>query len=205
MRSFALCAIVFAGIFPLGAIAQDQILPALHDVDGVAADDGLNIRQEPSSRSPILGRLDSDQTNVEVIELDTTGRWGRVNTGESAGWVWMRYLLRQDGQSFTEPNRCFGTEPFWSLTFDERGGTFTMLGETGQRLPQMTRVGSTRGPDRMGYVFNDGGSAMIAVVAREACNDTMSDRAYGFAVDLVSIGGRNNRRLHSGCCSISSR
>lgn len=62
------------------ALAQD-IYPALHDVTGVAADDVLNIRSEPSASSPIIGTFSPFETDVEVVALSPDGGWGRVNAG----------------------------------------------------------------------------------------------------------------------------
>lgn len=199
----AAAAVVISCAFAVqGATAQTVDFPALHSVENVAQDDWLNVRAAPNAQADIIGEFGASETDIEVTGLDDSGEWGRVNAGETAGWAAMRFLSRQDGQVFPEPKRCFGTEPFWSLTFDSEGATFTKLGETGRKLSQLTRVGSTTGPNKMGYVLSSGAYAAMGVVTRETCGDGMSDQVYGFSLDLIELGGRNNRRLYSGCCSL---
>ena len=98
-------------------------LPTLFDVVDVGAGDVLNIRAAPDAGSEIIGRLKSDDRAIEVVGLDATGHWGRVNVGERAGWVAMRFLAhRADvwrNGSLPESLACHGTEPFWSLELDE--------------------------------------------------------------------------------------
>lgn len=49
------------------AAAQD--LPAVYDVAGVAADDVLNVRAEPSAEAPVLRTLAPDAGGIEVVAL----------------------------------------------------------------------------------------------------------------------------------------
>ncbi|HGG04386.1 MAG TPA: SH3 domain-containing protein, partial [Aliiroseovarius sp.] len=102
--------------FNTAALAQN--LPDAFFVTGVAADDVLNIRAEPSARSAIVGQLGPQAINVEVIAFSDNGKWGKVSTGEGNGWVAMRFLERSNHTPAGEvprPMACFGTEPFWAL------------------------------------------------------------------------------------------
>lgn len=80
---------LFALLFSLiasAAAATFDAWPALYDVSGVASDDVLNIRAEPSADAPIIGTLAHDATNVEIIRDGENG-WGLVNTDEgTAGY-----------------------------------------------------------------------------------------------------------------------
>lgn len=113
----ALVAFLLAG--PVSA-AQEYILPTLFDVQDVAADDVLNIRETPDAMAPIIGTLAHDATGIEVMGTDRSGQWGRVNTGERGGWVSMRFLTYRS--DVWQPEKlpagltCGGTEPFWSFT-----------------------------------------------------------------------------------------
>ena len=101
----------------LSAPARADTLPALFDVTGVAAGDALNIREAPSARAAILGRLAPDATGVEGVAA--RDGWMQVNVAERSGWVSARHLVPAGAvwTSGLPPTlNCGGTEPFWSLT-----------------------------------------------------------------------------------------
>ncbi|OYX22743.1 MAG: hypothetical protein B7Z10_12675, partial [Rhodobacterales bacterium 32-66-7] len=121
--------------------AQD--LPAQFRVDGVSADDMLNIRAEPRASADRIGALGPYTTNVEVLSLSEDGRWGRVGMPEGNGWVALRYLVRQDvpeGQVIPRPLSCLGTEPFWSLGLLQRGDEFQRMGEDRADLGRLGEI-----------------------------------------------------------------
>ena len=210
-------AFVFA-LLSWPAVAQD-IFPALYDVTGVAAQDVLNVRAEPSANEPIIGAFTPSETGIEVIALSDDGGWGRVNTGEQAGWVSMRFLARQPGQtaqdwsitreSFAPRNlECFGTEPFWDLTL-RPGGTFEFTDPfqgdgsalAGTYEPIQSSV-STGKQGFFGVIAGDPtGFALTGIINREMCSDGMSDRRYGLAIDLIR-GDPTGERLDAGCCRL---
>lgn len=182
-----------------------QEYPQLFDVVDVSADDVLNIRHEPSSSGDVLGSFAADATGIEVVTLNSTQRWGLVNTGEGTGWVFMRYL-RGQGQPIDHYNmpvglRCFGTEPFWSIRneggvwhFDSVDGgaedlTIEIAQDSGiaQDFRRMVRL---TGPDW----------PATAYIYPEMCNDGMSDRAYGLSIGLMA---GPSAPLLTGCCSLS--
>ena len=80
------------------AWATTDAWPALYDVVGVASDDVLNIRAEPSSGSEIIGTLSHDAEGIEVIRPDEGFEWGLVNVGERTGWISLTYAVPQPGQ-----------------------------------------------------------------------------------------------------------
>ena len=91
------------------AVASHHSWPALHDVIGVLGDD-------------VLTALPSDTSDIEVIRPNDDLTWGLVNVNEGVGWVSLMYLARQTKQpqpAFPAITQCFGTEPFWSTTFDD--------------------------------------------------------------------------------------
>ncbi|MCC1481586.1 COG3650 family protein [Roseibaca sp. Y0-43] len=202
MRAFGVAALaVWLGLS--GAAAQS--LPQLYDVRDVAMDDVLNIRAEPSADAPILGSLPPDARGIEVVATNEAGTWGQVNTGEGSGWVALRYMSAQgvaiDNYNLPVGLGCFGTEPFWSL--DAEGGALTysspdtdpqdlplwLAQDTGLPgdLTRMLRFAAPSGPG-------------VAHIYPAACNDGMSDRAYGLRVALMlGLDGP----LLTGCCSLS--
>jgi len=184
----------------LAAPAGAETLPALFRVTGVAAGDVLNIRAEPSAGAAILGSLPPDAAGVEVVAEQ--GGWGLVSAGEGAGWVKLSFLARQPGEDWfalTQPLRCLGTEPFWSLGVEpatrvavfsapEAGNAFTTLTTLwpGEDWRQEAAFAL---PD--GFVTLTGGQ----------CSDGMSDRVFGIAIKLYRMG--DAPAVLQGCCSLA--
>ncbi len=211
-----LLALIFV-LFSFPAIAQD-IFPALYDVTGVAADDVLNVRADPSARSEIIGAFTPFGTAVEVIGLSDDGRWGRVNAGERAGWTSMRFLARQPGQTAadwgTAPDRiaprvleCFGTEPFWTLVLVP-GGTldYAALGQgDGSAYPggyEALVASASSGKRAFSGWLETEPMSFTGIVGTEICSDGMSDQLYGFAIDLL-VSGSTGTQLDAGCCRLA--
>ena len=188
----------FCLIMALAGPAVADPYPALFDVTGVAADDMLNIRAEPDAGSDRIGALDPDATGVEVIR-EQTG-WGRVNVGEGAGWVSMRYLVAQPGGDYALTQRldCFGTEPFWSLDILQ-GQSATLSTPDGQTALPAGLLQTARG--RTDRFIVGLGADHVAVIGRMACSDGMSDREFGLEIGLIGASGELT--LHAGCCALS--
>ncbi|MGP9789729.1 COG3650 family protein [Roseinatronobacter sp. NSM] len=198
------CVVVAAGVLvavPLSA----QEYPQLFDLVDVSAGDVLNIRREPSGSGDIMGSFPPDATGIEVVTLNSTQRWGLVNTGEGTGWVFMRYL-RAQGQPIDHFNmpvglRCFGTEPFWSIRND--GGVWhydSLNGDGGELTIEIAQdSGIAQDFRRMVRLTGPDGPA-TAFIYPEMCNDGMSDRAYGLSIGFMA---GPSAPLFSGCCSLS--
>ena len=187
------------------AAAQDH-WPALYDVSGVGADDVLNVRAAPSTGAEIVGTLQADAKDIEVVAADSEKGWGMVNIGEGAGWVSLAYLAPSSNAGaggFPVIRSCHGTEPFWSLTLDEEGGvTFSTPEADSQTGAIQSRWTSLNRPDRHGFSARLGTTGYVALVGQSACGDGMSDRSYGLTIDLLLGGNGTNRRHLSGCCSL---
>lgn len=190
--------------------------PRLFDVTGVASNDVLNIRQLPSASSPKVGALAFNQRAVEVIATHNGGRWGLVNYGKGAGWISMRFMreLPSDPNSFPTSLHCSGTEPFWFLNFWP-GGTADadwsmMLGGAPTLSLYRAYWADTpvnRSSSKFGFklLWQDAGPAaeVSGIIERGFCDDGMSERYFGYFVDVIVDSGQ--RRLISGCCSISDQ
>lgn len=189
------------------ALATVEGWPALHDVTGVGTGDVLDIRAAPATASEIVGSLAPDAKDIEVLEVNRAETWGRVNAGEATGWVAMDFLVRQPGQwAGRAPARaiCIGTEPFWSLALEDEVATF----ETPDSLPlafiRRSELGSRNRIDRFANVYENDLGGLVATLRNTACSDGMSDRAYGWEIDVLHVvAGAGNAQLFSGCCSIS--
>ncbi|WP_298947726.1 SH3 domain-containing protein [uncultured Paracoccus sp.] len=203
VKQAVLMALLMAG----PAVAtQEYILPTLFDVQDVAADDVLNIREAPDASSAIIGTLAPDATGIEVVATDRSGQWGQVNAGERAGWVSMRFLVNrtdvwQPGAlpaGFT----CGGTEPFWSLA--PKGDAlvwWTPDGETAYRGLHVLDTGVFRSP-RRALVAGSGDQALTASVTPAWCSDGMSEMAFGLEATVI-LQGAAGPQLYSGCCRIA--
>lgn len=186
-----------------------QSLPALYDVTGVASDDALNIRAEPNASASILDGFGHNQTGIEVVGIDPTGQWGRVNTGERSGWVSLRYLRLDPDHVWSNmerPLRCYGTEPFWNVNLTPRvpSELFYLPDESTPMIPQWesSAFGS---PSRMilRHAIPDG--EIISYLEAESCNDGMSDREFGLSLRMFVTGSNSTLPdgILQGCCSIT--
>ncbi|MDU8942403.1 peptide-binding protein [Ovoidimarina sediminis] len=188
------------------AAATIDAWPALHDVVGVAPDDVLNIRSDPSAASAIIGTLAHDAEGIEVIRPSEDFDWGLVNTGEGTGWVSLRYVVPQPGQWFGQIPRvrgCFGTEPFWSLDFSREVPTYSEPDHE-EVLTLGHEMMSLNRRDRAAFLMSgDAGPAQL-IVTYVACTDGMSDREYGLTADFLRQTGEGPA-LVSGCCSLAGR
>lgn len=199
-------ALAVALLATAGSAAAAPVLPSLHDVTGVAADDVLNVRAEPDPDAPVIGTLDPDATGVEVVAIDPTGRWGEVNVGEGAGWAALRYLAEEDGVwvpgALPEHLSCFGTEPFWNIRESESGAVFQMPGSR-QSLATVTTLDTgIPGDVRRALILTEGRLRITATIAPNSCGDGMSDRAFALATTVI-VESDEPPRLLTGCCSIA--
>lgn len=189
-----------------GSAAVADQWPALYDVSGVKADDVLNIRAAPSTGAEIVGTLQADAKNIEVVAADSENGWGMVNAGEGTGWVSLAYLtpgVQAGTGAFPAIRSCYGTEPFWSLSLDADGGLgFTTPDSDPQTGTTRSHWTSLNRPDRHGFSARLGETEVIGLVSQSACNDGMSDRAYGLTLDLLLGGSNPDLRHLSGCCSL---
>jgi uncharacterized membrane protein len=183
--------------------AQEQELPALHDVVGVAADDTLNVRETPSEDGAVIGTLAFDQTGVEVLAM--AEGWALVTTGNLTGHVAARFLSRQEEPSWSalqQPLACYGTEPFWSLDLDPVAGTVEY------RTPEPSeatsgKISQTWPGERWAPSAALAVPQGLAVLSPQDCSDGMSDRAFGIGID-VFLTTPPGARL-AGCCSLIGR
>lgn len=183
-------------------------LPALHDVAGVASNDVLNLRAEPSASAQIVGSLTPNQQDVEVVGLSPDGKWGRINLSESSGWASKAFLTRQNNApwfALQSGLHCSGTEPFWSLTLDPvaKSARFATPESEGLELTISTTWPGNDWQPVAGLQMSAGENSAMAVIRAEACSDGMSDRTHGLAVDVFSFGATTvaNGSLH-GCCTL---
>ena len=63
----------------LATTATAQDLPALFNVTGVSANDSLNVRANPTTNAPVIGKLTHSAQNIEVVQTSQDGKWAQIN------------------------------------------------------------------------------------------------------------------------------
>lgn len=185
-----------------GHAAPEATFPGLADVTGVAADDVLNIRAEPSASAAIIGSFAPDAAGIEVVE--TRNGWLRVALPETSGWISGRFAtMRRD---LWQPDAvpaglaCHGTEPFWSLTLDGAAAQFSTPAAA-TRHEGLRIFSPFDGAENPRRAITADGLVALVTPAPQLCSDGMSDARFGLDVDLVTGSGEDARYLR-GCCSI---
>ena len=189
------------------AMAGDY-LPNLHDVTVVETWDTLNVREAPDGKAKVIGTLPSNATGVELLDRDSSGKWGLVNTGERSGWVALRFLKAQapvwKPASLPLALSCGGTEPFWSVQTVESGLVLTQPGMEERKLTlRKVMDRGVEGEPTRGMIAGDDKGRLTAVMQPQQCSDGMSDRAYALAVTVIMDGQDSPSQMLTGCCSIA--
>jgi uncharacterized membrane protein len=190
---------------------------AFFRVQGVAADDVLNIRSNPDSSSPSLGTLPAGATHVEGIGAPSVvgaARWQRVRHGGTLGWVNARFLSPHENAeparppggakpasfALLAPLICFGTEPFWAIRFGADGSaSYEAMGE----VPSSSSIAQLRSnpsgdPESFDLVTAGRGMYLRAAMRKTGrCSDGMSDLLHPYEFTAVGTPG-----ALSGCCRL---
>lgn len=201
--SLLICALGVLSVLGAPALAE----PGYFRVVGVASDDTLNVRAEPSARSPDIGDLPHNATRLEVSARDASGDWGRIVWEEGDGWIAMRFLEPDplqmvSGAQLPAGLVCAGTEPFWTMNlsegsagYSEASGAFHTFSLRGTRVAD----GQARFPVQVDFA---GSTAAATLLVRPAqCSDGMSDRGYPWQVDMF-LNTAEGGRLLTGCCQL---
>jgi uncharacterized membrane protein len=197
--------LVLAALLLSAAPAGAEPFPAAYRVTGVAANDVLNIRAEPSAAAAKVGTIGPYGFNIEVLRLSEDGKWGQVGLPEGNGWVAMRFLEPTppaDPNEVPRPLSCFGTEPFWSLAFFPEGAEW--------QVPDLPRADLTVTEEAVAWsgfrLSAEEGPTRIfdAIISRQQCSDGMSDRVFGFAASLF-IESPDGNVVVTGCCTLDHR
>jgi uncharacterized membrane protein len=187
--------------------------PGFYAVTGVAAGDVLNIRAEPDAKAEILEILEPGARPVEVLETRTEGstEWGRVLAGDGNGWVAMRFLEPIEvpmlaGTDIPDGLACSGTEPFWGARFTSANGiVFAPMEGPEITFPISRAVNAVGRNSRFAALGETASNRATAIIARfETCTDGMSDRDFGWRIDLLleKPGDDSYPQLYEGCCRL---
>lgn len=185
-----------------------QAEPSYHRVVGVAVDDVLNVRSEPSASSADIGDLAYDARGIEAFEFDSTGNWARIALNERDGWVATRFLTRDDVATLGESTLpqgliCGGTEPFWALGLYGSDARYSHPtdGDTDFAFDSIVTAEGRLGSPALLTLATEGNRVIEATVSGAICFDGMSDRSYGWTITMQLIAP-GQRRFLSGCCQL---
>lgn len=192
----------------LGLPTLAQAEPSYHRVVGVAIDDVLNVRSEPSGGSADIGDLAYNARRIEAFEFDATGNWARIALNERDGWVATRFLTRDEVPTLgntTVPQGliCGGTEPFWALGLygDDARYSHPVDGDTDFAFDSIVTAEGRLGSPALVTLATEDSRVIEATITGATCFDGMSDRSYGWAITMQLIAP-GQRRFLSGCCQL---
>lgn len=185
-----------------GASVHAQSLPDRYMVNGVLADDVLNIRAERHATSEKIDEFPHDAMNVEILHV--IDGWGQTATSEGFGWVSMRYLTANpwdDGQ-VPRPLICSGTEPFWNFVMLPSGAEYNDL-SLNENTPRVQTVISEETAASGFLIQTQEGPTLTRTfaIAGRSCSDGMSDRPFGMSVTMFTSAPDGNY-VQTGCCTI---
>lgn len=201
IRILVLCFCALAG-----PVLGQESWPSLFDVVGVAQNDSLNVRAEPSAGAGIVGEFAANARDIEVFGTDPSGNWARVNVFDVSGWVAIRFLERQADQTVPLPEtlHCSGTEPFWSISAGTGGAIYKTMEGGISLFGHAFDAASSNRTDRFSRAFAGKSGGLFVTLANETCSDGMSDRTYGWSIDaILAKNGLTDATMLSGCCSLT--
>ena len=188
--------------------AMGMAEPSYHRVIGVAIDDVLNVRSEPSARSADIGDLPYDARRIEAFEFDPTGNWARIALNERDGWVSTRFLTRDEVPTLGETTLpqgliCGGTEPFWALGLYGTDARYShpVDGDTDFAFDNIVTAEGRLGSPALVTLATEDSQVIEATISGGTCFDGMSDRSYGWTITMQLIAP-GQRRFLSGCCHL---
>ncbi len=205
-------------------VLGNDVRPAYFRVSDVGDDGSLKIRVEPVAGAEVIGEYALEAGPIEILKIEDG--WGYVIAGEGNGWVNMAHLneipVPKVGQSqLPQGLVCAGTEPFWyseisgeeisysrlddanlRFSINEAGGFDGRIGPNS--FVQASLISVANGANGTNEANGTSGSdtVLYAVVSARQCSDGMSDRNYGWWVNLLITSPRGTSAL-DGCCSLS--
>ncbi len=201
--------LVFAAFAFTLLLSPVKAVEPLFYVIGVAPDDVLNVRAEPSSTAEKITSLAPDAINIETTgKVQTVGdaEWREIRLEGHTGWVNAYYLHQmqvaeqQNPTLFRAPLMCSGTEPFWGLQVIDRQGELDSLsdGKTTIRFQSSREAGGVPIIWALRGKTTDTQSSVIAVIEEtNSCSDGMSALLYQYSIRLDVADGP----FFAGCCN----
>lgn len=196
--------ITFAALLTVNT-TQAQQQSAYYQVIELEGDDHLNVRAEPASASEDIGDLASGSKPYEILEIDSTGEWGRIIYLEGSGWVALRFMQQIEVEKLANTQvpvglTCVGAKPFWTLEFkSQKIGVISTQEEVKQMAVVNTATSRNGNQFPIAVELQTAGNTATTTLRRAQCSDGMGGLRYEWAADLVV---NPNFTLLSGCCSL---
>ena len=191
--------------------AQDEYrrFPRYYEVSGISPGDALNVRAGPSTQFRDIGNLRPDGSPVEILSYSEDVKWGRLVWGEGNGWVFLDFLKpifpeKLSGVEVPIGLMCSGTEPFWDFTIASAAEVqFNMLfsDTVASAAIDAAVVADSRPTTPVAVIASSEQAELMAILDRQQCTDGMTDREYGWSVDLL-VTQQNSPRFLTGCCTL---
>ncbi|HUE45449.1 MAG TPA: SH3 domain-containing protein [Aestuariivirgaceae bacterium] len=174
-----------------------------HVVD-VAADDTLNVREQPGADADVIGAFAPHADDIvitgSVMEVEGSWWWevAFVDGYLDKGWVNGRFLEPADQQARDSdyPLVCSGTEPFWSLALDEGQATYSSPDQDEQSMSASRWREASGRIGTFAVQLERDGQVGYASVWQNSCSDGMSDIGYPFGTIVILPEGE----VLAGCC-----
>ncbi len=182
-------------VLAFGAGAQPT---GLYAVQGVAANDTLNIRIGAGANFADLGDISYDG-QVQVIGFSADSKWAKVPWKDATAWVSARFLrlIRADGAVLPVVLHCSGTEPFWGAKITPDAISFEKMGGVSINATIYETAGAEGRP--VDYIIGFSAPPLTGTLRKQLCSDGMSERDYPWSVVLMDLSGIGITVVE-GCC-----
>lgn len=194
--------------------------PRVFAVTRVAPSDQLNVREEPSASSEIVGKIPANGEDiVRIGDREKVGKstWVNVAWGPIKGWVNERYITelyaedakqdkpqfrsrvdRPTTNTFEATLECGGVKPFWNIDLG-REDVQINIKDDHYKLPIYSRRTSFQYKESTVIKSKEGKDTVKLYLIKDyACKDGITDINYPYTVKAIV----NGKTSYSGCCSI---
>lgn len=171
----------------------------------------LAVRVEPTTAATRVAMLENGAGPIEVIETRMVEgtRWGKILLEDINAWVAMEFLEPIKLASLDDSGApvglvCQGTQPFWSLKFARADrADFSTPSATGKPEHVITGMAPTgwNRPWPLAVALAGPEGEVTALLRPAACQDSLTNRAFGWTIDLITRGDGGPAAI-SGCCNL---
>jgi len=174
-----------------------------YQVADLTDDDYLNVRAAPNSNAEDIGDISEGSQPWEVLEIDSTGKWGKIVWHEGNGWIALDYLqpvvVNTVNDSFVPVGLiCTSPDPHWILELETSKTIRLSTDHSSTELP-ITDITEAAGKVKDSAVLSAYTPALDtrAVVRKAHCEISKRSSHYGWSADLLIL---TSNQLLSGCC-----
>jgi len=174
-----------------------------YQVSDLNDDDYLNVRAAPNSGAEDIGDISEGSQPWEVLEVDSTGKWGKIVWHEGNGWVALDYMnpveVETVHDSFVPVGlTCTSSDPHWLLELESTKTVRLSTDHSSTELA-IADIKVAAGKSKESAVLSAFTTALDtkAVVRKAHCEISKRNSHYGWSADLLIL---TSDQLLSGCC-----